>query len=244
MVTQKEYAEFQDEYDRAHREDRVTETDYSLFQDEYDRAHREGRVTETDYALFQSEHDRTHPLNPDGSPAYVTQEEYTRFQNSYGNAEPDRPRVPYSMRPSRPQGTYTGKPMTPEEIAERDKAQEKAWRDFWKRNGMLSPEEEEELRLKKEAEEREWQEKCKRIHEEIEEANKKREEHRQRVSAARRKNKAQDQLIKESKSPLGKRLARNAYGGTKDREERDELIKRDDKAKELAMRFPKRLHGG
>lgn len=258
----------------------VTQKEYAEFQENYDKAHREGRVTETDYAHFQNENDRTHPLNSDGSPAYITEEEYGRFQDDYDRAhregkvtqtdyalfqsEYDRTHhtehnvsrgrktvreresrsVPYSMRPSRPQGTYVGKPMTAEEIAERDRAQEEAWRDFWRRQGVLSPEEQEKLRLENEAK-KEQERKLEAERREREaEARKKREEHQRRVSLARRKNKEQDKLAQGCRSPLQKILVQNAYGGTEARKERDELIEKDDATKKMVRGFPKKFYGG
>ena len=127
---------------------------------------------------------------------------------------------------------------------ERDKAQEEAWKDFWRRQGVLSPEEQEKLRLENEAK-KEQEKKLEAERREREaEAKKKREEHRRLVSKARRENRDQDKLVQECNSSLQKMLAQKAYGGTEARKERDELIKKDDVAQEMARRFPKRLLGG
>ena len=182
----------------------VTQKEYAKFQENYDRAHREGRVTNTDYAIFQGEHDRTHPLNPNGSPAYVTEEEYGRFQDSYGFVNTSQ--------------THSGR--TSITINDTDSMTEE------EKNAHRQEKEAREAEERKRAQQRFKEEESRRIKRQAEEKQRI-EAHNKRLNEAKRMNQEQDELIEGASSPLKMKLAQRAFGGVKGREERDELIKKD-----------------
>jgi len=198
MVTQKEYEDFQNNNDRQHPLNP-------------DGTPVSTRVTPQDYTLWQNHWSRDVEI-PDDPPAghrHPTQKEYEDFQNSFGRvSEPEPRRVPYSMRPSRPQGTYTGRPMTQEEIAENERLTELSWKQFYDEDEdarKLSLEEYEKVLKQREIQEQK-------------EAEERAEREKRKAERAR-----EQKRIKSN--PLLRRLDENAYGGKEAQERRKEKLR-------------------